>query len=421
MKNSPDPEWFHKLEKRLGNYTEEPDAELWDKIASRIGKKPDPNWVPWAHRSAVLVVLLVFLWSGLEMINPAPQFIQESVTDTPSHGGDDASSEEFRPDKSAVESERKQSLADADVITDGKNNDTAILSEWKPANNTFNNTEFGTTSAHMPALPESEKTSSAAFSQAPEGTGTDKNAILKIDSLNSGIAAIDSREVQQMEPTIIPCRKRRVFLLYASVSPSSSFHKITPLMNDGIGIESINTRPVFSADRLGVSLQTGIQFKVSNRWEIFSGITLYRQSQTLVYHYLSDDNTDVKQEEYFDYTLTPGTTEKSVQYAMLNLGAEAGLMYNLSGDRLMHKIGAGFSWQHGMRRKSESDTYDNASSQYLFYQVFYRNEYAVNTSLRIFIQPFYQHGLISRESINEPFVLKPYRAGLNFGIVFYCR
>ncbi len=104
---------------------------------------------------------------------------------------------------------------------------------------------------------------------------------------------------------------------------------------------------------------------------------------------------------------------------MKNLGAQAGILYYLKGDKLTHKVGAGLSFQQGLQKAASHTTYDNSKSSYMFYQLFYRTEFTVNKSMRIFFQPNFSQAFISNEKLSEPFKLKPYRAGLSFGIVYH--
>jgi hypothetical protein len=147
-------------------------------------------------------------------------------------------------------------------------------------------------------------------------------------------------------------------------------------------------------------------------------LTVYQQSQSVVYRYLSGELSTASQLEELDYTLSPSVLEKTVEYSMLNVGAEAGMIYLLRGEKLAHKIGAGLSFQHGLKRMGDGETYNNAGSHYLSYELFYRNEYSVNKVARIFVQPFYRHTLMSGEVLNEPFSIKPYHAGLSFGMLY---
>jgi hypothetical protein len=102
---------------------------------------------------------------------------------------------------------------------------------------------------------------------------------------------------------------------------------------------------------------------------------------------------------------------------MLNMGANAGLLYYLRGKKLAHKVGAGLSYQYGSK-KIASEVYDNSSSQYLFYQLFYRNELQLNNRLTFFIQPTFSQSIFVNQKLEAPFKVKPYRAGLGLGLLY---
>ncbi len=102
---------------------------------------------------------------------------------------------------------------------------------------------------------------------------------------------------------------------------------------------------------------------------------------------------------------------------MLNLGLQTGILYNLYGKTLTHKIGGGVSYQQGLK-KTDSESYKNSESSYFSYQVFYRNEIRVSSRVRVFVQPVFMQSIRVREKLDAPFNLKPYRAGIGFGILY---
>ncbi|MBL0745899.1 hypothetical protein [Chryseolinea lacunae] len=62
MKNLPEHEAFRALEKRLANYTEEPDDDLWQKIAGETPSRK-PVWAPWLNRASAVAVLVALGWA----------------------------------------------------------------------------------------------------------------------------------------------------------------------------------------------------------------------------------------------------------------------------------------------------------------------------------------------------------------------
>ena len=100
-----------------------------------------------------------------------------------------------------------------------------------------------------------------------------------------------------------------------------------------------------------------------------------------------------------------------------NVGVQAGLLYKLYGKNPSHKIGGGLSYQQGFL-KGNSEEYQNSESSYVSYQLFYRSEVRVGTRVRVFIQPTFLQSFQVREKLDAPFNLKPYRAGIGFGIIY---
>ena len=103
---------------------------------------------------------------------------------------------------------------------------------------------------------------------------------------------------------------------------------------------------------------------------------------------------------------------------MNNVGLQTGFLYQLKAGPLTQKIGAGLWYQHGLHQKSQGDTYNNAQSGYLAYQILYRNEYAFSNQLKMYVQPNFTQSFYTTESLNEPFQLKPYSVGLSLGLIY---
>jgi hypothetical protein len=104
---------------------------------------------------------------------------------------------------------------------------------------------------------------------------------------------------------------------------------------------------------------------------------------------------------------------------MKNGGASAGVLYHIRGKKLMHKLGAGLQYQKGLVNPQGEYSYNNASSSYLNYQLLYRMEYSLSRRTSVFLQPQFVHSLVADEALREPFEIKPYRAGLGFGLLYH--
>jgi hypothetical protein len=405
MKNSPDQDWFDRLSRRLGDYHEEPDDIVVKRIFAATRYRAEPKWLTWAHRTEEVTCVLLLIWSLLVFTDEVGRVYKQREVQ-----------------REAVAKEKSSPVENAEATS---RKEVKMKASSPALNYPGAVREFVRATALTGPYPMMVRrhTTGSLFS-FPEIEISISPIIRHTASADSadGIGPYEiAPDEGKNEAPIIPTSKRHSLVFYGSVSPSLGFQKISPFRNDGLSIESLYRKPIFSEDRLGLSVKGGLQWQVGRRLQVYSGFLWYSQSQILAYHYLSGENGNLVQEEEFAYTIVPGKRMKRIDYSMLNVGAEAGCIYHLKGDRLVHMIGAGVSWQHGVRASRNAETYDNAKSQYLFYQVFYRNEYVVNNRLKVFIQPFYKHILVSREVMDEPFDVRPYRAGLSFGIVYQMR
>jgi hypothetical protein len=436
MKNSPDEEWLHNLEKRLRDYTEEPDGDLWNEIAGKINDDREPVWILWSNRAAAFIALAALLWLWPVFHKAPPRFTSETLSqqenlsakgdaENQSAYGNDQKPVQLKshePEKNTkrVDKSREETLNQnfknkADKVRSGSvnkisdknenpvNKELITNSDEKNTHQDEANQEELLTSSSTPAQTEAQTSNTEIFK-----TDSIKPLLIKGDSVKNQPKKIESKKSG---------RKKRRLTLYTTVTPLLTYQKVTPYKNDGIVINRFNARPVLSADRLGLNIEAGVQGKLSEKLEFYSGLSIYKQSQTLTYQYQSGDHVSVTQQAEFNYTVNPGTSAQSLRYDMLTIGGQTGILYLIRGERLKHKLGAGLSYQHGILKPGE-DSYANNQSQYMFYQLFYRNEYLINSDVRIFIQPFYTHTIFSKEKLDEPFKLTPYRAGIGFGLVY---
>ena len=51
-------------------------------------------------------------------------------------------------------------------------------------------------------------------------------------------------------------------------------------------------------------------------------------------------------------------------------------------------------------------------------QILFRSELQISEKLRLFVQPNFGYSFYSSEKLEQPFTLKPYRAGLGAGVLY---
>lgn len=249
-----------------------------------------------------------------------------------------------------------------------------------------------------------------------DNTLADDSVVVEKEKLVTETASGQSEKKEQKQK-----KEKRIFHadVYANLTPSLSFQKITPLGNDDLRVVGLQSNGVMSGDRLGVSLEAGFQRRLTPRLDFYVGLSYYRQKQALTYEYNGQDVIIEQGGKQGDYAITPVKESKSFQYNMTNAGISSGIMYHLIGDKLMHKIGGGFQLQKGLMRMGSESSYNNAESFYFNYQLSYRLECQLNSKWNVYLQPTFIHAIFSKEELTEPFTIKPYRAGLGIGAIYH--
>jgi hypothetical protein len=260
----------------------------------------------------------------------------------------------------------------------------------------------------------SEKTthpdSNAGMTSEVKKDSVEKQVILKKDttSVSSPVKASEKKRRKKFRPSV-----------YFQMTPSMAYQKIIPSKTDAINIQKLNSPGVISADRFGWSAEAGFQMLVSPKLELYTSLSYYQQQQVISYTYATEETQITQNPDGLSYTVSPGSATREFAYNMRNTGISAGALYFLKGKKLMHKIGGGVFYQKGFRGRKENDSYTNAQSDYFGYQLLYRLEYVLNRRTNFFAQPVFTHSLFSSEKLNEPFTIKPYRAGIGFGLVYH--
>lgn len=227
------------------------------------------------------------------------------------------------------------------------------------------------------------------------------------------VAAKDKKEAEKKKAQL------HIPMVYFQVGPSLAYHKITPSTNDNVTITDLEEPGVFASDRTGLSVEAGFQYRVAPRIEVYGGLSYYHQNQHIRYTVADASAGSVTGNAGDGYVFTPVITKHDVNYTMRNAGVSAGMFYRIKTHLLEHKFGVGLLYQQGFKKTSgEGSTYTNDGSKYLQYQLQYRMEAGLNDHMRLYFQPGYTHAFHVDEKLNEPFTIKPYRAGISVGIVY---
>lgn len=397
MRNLPDDELFDALETRLRNFMEEPGEEVWNKISAEIPRSRTPLLMLWFNRSAAVLAIVTLLFlPGVKTDRPVSNSTNEFTKDTRVPSGKVPPELVLTPGRG----NRIVGRADASVAhLEARGN--------KP-------TSFDVTDT--PFIPVNHREDTLA--EAQPVTHSDSVEV-EVAILPLPLAVPDSIELTDTrEPGEKKKKKRKGISFYSLVTPTLSYYRISPLAEDHIVIERLKSPPVLSAGRLGISIEAGIQGKITSRLEYLAGITYYSQSQRIKYEQLTSDHVIIEEEDGKGYMVRPGVLEKSFQYKMQNIGAQAGLMYSLKQVGLVHKAGILLQYQKGFHTPDETSGFSRTRPDYLSYQLLYRMEYAVRRGVFVFVQPSYSRSFYSDESLQAPFSLKQSRAGIGLGIVY---
>lgn len=410
MKNLPEDELFDALENRLKNYSEVPDDDVWNKISGVLHVSRVSRWIIWSDRTAAVFALMAVLFmlyakqqgvididelSGLSSVKnnvPYASGITPGVMPTPTE------------DPMKMDMSVHSLFINKDSIR-AKPHEFDDKSNYHSSPVFDNNVTKDSEISDMYVLQDLTAKSIVEISQ--DSIPVDQP--VKKDSVNRPF----QKDILKKER-----RKHSGLTMYAVFTPLLSYHRVLPLSNDDVVVDRLNSPSIFSTNRLGINIEAGVQGKVYRRLEYIAGISYYHQSQRIAYEQLTSDNVIVEEDGDKSYMVRPGVLQKSFAYDMENIGIQAGLLYSLKQDGLVHKAGVVLSYQKGLRKSSDTEVYKNSSSDYLSYQLLYRVEYGLKSGMSFFIQPTYMHSLYNRESIEAPFSLKQSRAGIGIGVVY---
>lgn len=404
MKNFPDESEFHELVKRLQSYGDEPEELVWKNIDAALRPSRTMLWFPWIDgvTTVMAVLAFAFVYAGIssdDKINRSVAMEESRSITLPDKKNDFSSGQTGLKQDAVREVENEVNLSRPVVA---KDNSKKRIKDRKQSNPSLHaDDDFIDSTFHA-----------GKTSVLNEAHGSDSLQTASPLNLKSDSSAQNSPEVHETKRL----RKQKL-TFYAHITPVLSFQRATPVSRDGVIVTELFNRSILSAERFAISLDAGVQGFISKRFEYYGGLSLYHQNQSLRYSYQSGDQVQLESAGDKSYTVTPKSSTGIVNYNMMNVGVNAGVLYHLYGNRLVHKIGAGISYQQGFG-KGNSEVYKNAESSYLGYQIFYRNEISVSRRLRVFVQPTFTHAVRVRETLEAPFTLKPYNAGIGLGILY---
>jgi hypothetical protein len=417
-----------EFKRRISNYSEEPDKDLWPRIAVNIAQGRSRRKI-WAWRLYVIILVLsIVVLTGLEL-SEKQNFIQQPpiIERNESIGMGPPCSEDLpaSPPRVTTASVDTARQAASDLAP------TATISPFAGAVIVMQKGEdsrFARTAPMLPAIVDSD----------PIGI------IVAFDSL---MKAMPDRELtserpeKKEKPKFFPTS----FDLYVTVMPTLGYQRVRSNTSDNVFIESLKPIPAFSKDRIGIRMEVGLETVGSKKWKAFGGLLYVQRHQTFSYVERRVDSLisvpglsgDPTLEPAF--SLVPGSTD----YDIRNIGLHFGLSYrlwekrgslresdvelyadNLSGwskRKFLHEIGGGLELQKSLRNSSPLSTTERFTnpSLYAFVNLYYRIQYPRTGRLRAFLQPTLNYSFYSTRDVNVPFYVRPYGFGLSLGCRYH--
>lgn len=209
---------------------------------------------------------------------------------------------------------------------------------------------------------------------------------------------------------------RHLVPLYFMVTPSLTYYQLSPGTNDAVIINSINEDGPFDKTRRALEIEVGIQLYLYRGLRFQGGINYYYQNNHITVTQLGLNGSQAGSSGPSSIWTAPKSETAEIEYRMNNVGVSAGLLYAVSLRQFSHQVGVGFQWQYGVGKK-EATNYNNAGVQYCNYSVFYRLEFGLSESVRIFGQPGYTGAINATEAMDGMVTLKNKRIGLGFGVI----
>lgn len=209
------------------------------------------------------------------------------------------------------------------------------------------------------------------------------------------------------------------FSFYLSAAPALNYFFIDADHNDQNIITGVSDMSILDKNRLAYSLEAGLQLTISKHITGYAGVSFLAQKSSISYHYYNPANLQISSgATASQYDVEPVKFDHQFDYSMRNLGIQGGILYDLQGDHLQHKVGFGLSYQLGLLGAQEGSSYTSKGSSYLFGRLLYRLECPLTNKIVAYIQPQYDLSLWANEQLNEPMKIKSYRVGFSLGIVY---
>jgi hypothetical protein len=322
---------------------------------------------------------------------------------------------------SKIEPTTSPSASESAVTSGTKENNTSTSSSRASANQ-------GTVTAQA-EKPQQLKAQAASANEnqgdASNISPTTSAEVLK-DSINNNagdkpvIKAVASKE----EVTNEKQKSDRKLSLYFTAMPTLGYQRIEANQNDNVFVESVSKVSNFSAKRLGIRAEIGVEYALTQKFRMFGGILYYQRKQTIDYVERVPVNDVIENPVDTVVVIQPEFTSqaRTFEYELRNLGVQLGVNYVLKEKKFLHTIGTGIEFHKALNKlpaEQQRLGFHSNPSTFVFANVYYRLQYPAQGRLRAVFQPTFNYSLYLNQDMNAPFFVKPYGLGLNVGLTYH--
>lgn len=385
-----------QLSRRLAGYEDTPDETVWKKINAQQ-RLARGLW--WTEQGSTIAAWLLVLWLPFGMPSSKPVgFVNE---------GKKTFSPSLTPD--SVQSGGRISLSDAKSARhrDSKAALFAIVdsfdgapTEVKPA-------------TPIVLQPESERESPTMNSISNVTQNPNRSALIErskkdetaIDSLAATFDDITpTEEIASADETK---KRESTSSFYFLAMPTLGYQQVSPVLNDGIIVESYERVASFSPRRLGVRVELGWEQKISPHLSVDLALLYFQRKQTIGYTYLDSVHYRVApvDEAPLTYEISPEPLPGSFDYEVRNVGMLVGFNYTIKSGGFTQRLGVASELHKNLKR----------DAFYLFGDAYYRLSYQVGPRVEFMVQPTFNYTLRLIDNLNAPFYVKPYGLGISLG------
>jgi|688.fasta_scaffold07225_18 hypothetical protein len=397
MKNLPEENWLANAKEKLANYHDVPDESVWHGIETQLPRRSNRKAAFLAISAIIGLSILVgrYLHHQNEAVTLKPlapnNLVDSHAQYADRHPLPPMSSSQAKEYVKAQSFDSKKSMKKTPLVNEA--NDFTLISSKN-------------LDSYNDPLPESIKTSDFSLTE-----------VSKPDSASQVLIALDTtRKVKAVKEESKEKPKRiKTLRGFAFFSPSLSFYRVEASPADNMTIDRLNSPSLISTQRLGFGISSGIELSIGKKIDLYSGATIYYQSQILSYRALSNTELTFEKQNASTYLISPTMKNEGIEYKMLNVGIRLGALYLLTEGKMKHKMGGGLLFESGLLNSPRAP-YTNSGSFYGGYEILYRIEVESLNGYQFFVQPFFHYTLMSNERLDIPINVYPYRAGISFGI-----